>query len=70
MCKYIAQIIYFPSILLLVFALSRAKPKETNKDTGLFSSFTQRKLEWVARNTQVPKFLPPTEKNETKTKLK
>ena len=31
MCKYISQIIYFPSILSLVFVLSHAKLKETNK---------------------------------------
>ena len=33
MCKYIAQTIYFPSILSLLFVLSHAKPKETNKKT-------------------------------------
>ena len=58
------QIIYFPSILSLVFVLSRAKLKETNEEIGLFSSFTQRKLEWVAYNTQDPKFLPLTEKKK------
>ena len=31
MCKYIAQIIYFPSILSLLFVLSHAKLKETNE---------------------------------------
>ena len=45
MYKYIAQIMYFPPILWLVFVLSHSKLKETNEETGLFSSFTQRKLE-------------------------
>jgi hypothetical protein len=58
MRKYIAQIIYFPYILSLGFVLSHAKLKETNEETGLFSSFTQRNLQWVAYYTQVPKFLP------------
>ena len=39
MCKYIVQIIYFPS---LVFVLSHAKLKEANEETSLFSSFNQR----------------------------
>ena len=45
MGKYVAQIIFFPYILSLVFVLSRAKLKETNEETGLFSNLTQRKLE-------------------------
>ena len=39
-CKYIAEVIHFQSILSLVFILSHAKLKETNKET----SFTQRVL--------------------------
>ena len=53
-CKYIAQIVYFPPILSLVFVLSHAKLKETNEETGLFLSFRQPKLEWVMYNEQVP----------------
>ena len=65
MCKHIAQIIHFPSILSLVFVFSYAKLKETNEETGLFSTFTQRKLVCLVYNTQVPrklkndKFAPP-----------
>jgi len=61
-CKYIAQIIYFPSILSPVFALSHAMLKETTGETGLFSGFTRHKLEWMAYNIQVFKSLPPTKK--------
>ena len=45
MWKYIAQMIYFPYILSLVFVLSHAKPKEINEETSFFSSFKQSKLE-------------------------
>ena len=38
-CKYIAQIIYFPSILSLVFVLSRAKLKEAKEETAKASTF-------------------------------
>ena len=58
MCKYISQITFFPSILSLVFVLFHTKLKETNEETGLFSRFTQHRLEWVVYNTQLPKFLP------------
>ena len=34
MCKYIAQIMYFPSILSLFLILSHAKLKDTNEETG------------------------------------
>ena len=30
--------------------------EETNEETGLFSSFAHRRLEWVAHNTQVLEF--------------
>ena len=70
MCKHIAQTRNFPSILSLVFVLSHAKLKETNEETGLFSSFTWRKLKEVVYNTQVPKFLPPTENKNNKAKIK
>ena len=35
MCKYIVQIIYFPSIFSLLFVLSHAKLKETNKKSSI-----------------------------------
>ena len=78
MQKYIAQIIYFPSILSqhLCLMLNWEKTSDKtdlstkisisrSKPTKL-SSFTQRKLEWVMYNTQVLKFLPLRKKNSNK----
>ena len=39
MCKYIAQIKYFSSILSLVFVLSHANLKETNEENQFILEF-------------------------------
>ena len=63
--NHCVKIIYFLSFLSLVYVSFYIKLKETNEETGLFLGFTQRKLEWVAHNTKVPKCLPSTGKNKT-----
>ena len=65
MRKYIVKIIYFPSVRSHIFVLSWDKLKETNKETSLFG-LTQRKLEWVVYNTELPKFVPLRKKTQIK----
>ena len=45
MCKYVAQIIYFPCILSLLFVSSHAKQKETNESTWFYDTSMNKQLE-------------------------